>query len=205
MKQNSLFEQGRKALLNPFTFGFLAMLLLITYSSRVASVGSTSAASVQPPPRPWTAVASTGVVDELYLNDYAFGTLRPTDFGFRANSSGLRLIARYNVTNTFDNNANPNAPNWHTLELGAVAPAASSVTAAIYQVERCSGLILAPPNAPPGSPLCQVMMTNIPAATCRTCNFAGPVDFTQYLYFVQVFISRPNANLQPRAFTLRVY
>lgn len=210
MKQNSFFEQARKALLNPVSVSLFVILLLAAYNSRVADVGVANAAqeshaSALQIIRPWTAVASTGAVDELSLNDYAFGTSRPSDFGFRVNSPGLRLTARYNVTNTFDNNANPNVPNWHTLELGAVAPLASSVSASLFQIERCTGKIIPPPGTPPNTPLCRVTINNIPAETCRVCQFAGPVDFTNFLYFVEVEITRPNANLQPRAFTLRVF
>lgn len=211
MKRNSLFEQARKALLNPTSIGLLAILLLAASSNRVANVGVANAAQEQSHAsamqiiRPWTAVASTGAVDEASLNSYAFGTMLPTDFGFRPNVAALMVIARYNVTNTFDNNANPNIPNWHTLELGGVAPLGSTVTAALFQVERCSGRIIPPPGGPANAPLCTAVMANIPAPSCRSCQFAGPVDFATFLYFVEVRITRPSPNLQPRAFTLRIF
>lgn len=211
MKRNSFFEQARKALLNPISIGLFVILLLAAYSNRVTDVGVANAAqeeshaSAMQIMRPWTAVASTGAVDEASLNGYAFGTTLPSDFGFRAGTPLLSLMARYNVTNTFDNNANPNIPNWHILELGAVAPLGSTVRASLFQVERCSGRIVPPPGTPANTPLCRVTMTNIPAPTCMTCQFAGPVDFTNFLYFVEVSIVRPNPNVQPRAFTLRVF
>lgn len=211
MKRTALFEQARKALLNPLSFGFLLILVLAMSSNNVPNVHVANAAqeeshaSAMQIPRPWTAVASTGTVDEASLNAYAFGTVLPTDFGFRPATPSTSVLARYNVTNTFDNNGNPNIPGWHILELGAVAPTLSNVTASLFQVERCSGRIIPPPGGPANAPLCSVTINNTPVATCRTCQFAGPVDFTTFLYFVEVKVSRPIVNLQPRAFTLRIF
>jgi hypothetical protein len=211
MKRNSLSEQARKVLLNPVSLGLLLMLLFAVYNNRATNVRvaiaaqEESHASALQVLRPWTAVASTGTVDETSLNGFAFGSSQPSDFGFRPATPMLQLLARYNVTNTFDNNANPNIPNWHILELGAIAPLGSTVSASLFQIERCTGKVFPPPGAAPGAPLCTATIFNTPAASCRTCNFAGPVDFANFLYFVEVKLSRPNVNSQPRAFTLRVF
>jgi hypothetical protein len=219
MKRNHLFERARNAFLNPFILGLLVATLLIVSGNSLYRAGASNAsanAAAETPPaepvqimRPWTAVASTGVVDESSINDFGFGVNFPTpssDFGFRNGSQALGVLARYNVTNTFDNNANPNVPNWTTLELGGIAPGASNVTASLFRIERCSGRILPPPNQPANAPLCSVTITNQAAPTCRNCNFvAALVDFTQFLYVVEVKVSRPNAQIRPFAHTLRIF
>jgi hypothetical protein len=218
MKRNHPSERARKALLNPFVLGLLVAMLLVLSGNRLYQAGASNASSnavAETPPaepvqimRPWTAVAASGAVDEASLNSFRFGSniATPADFGFNAGVPALALVARYNVTNTFDNNANPNVPNWTTLELGAVAPLASAVTAQLFRIERCTGRIVPPPNQPANTPLCSVTITNQPVAGCRTCNFvAALVDFTQFLYVVEVKVSRPNAQLQPFAHTLRIF
>lgn len=150
--------------------------------------------------RPWTALASTGAVDEISIPHFIFGIgigATPSAFGFNPASASLRLQARYNVTNTYDNNANPNVPGWTTLELGAEAPGTSTVTAFLYRIERCSAKF---------TTLCSVTVTNQAAPGCKVCSFpAGSVDFTQFLYLVDVRITRPNAQTRPYAHTLRIY
>jgi hypothetical protein len=160
-----------------------------------------TAPAVQPQlPRPWTALASTGAVDETSIPHFISGIGSggtPTAFGFSPASGSLRLQARYNVTNTYDNNANPNLPGWTTLELGAEAPGTSTVMAFLYRIERCSATV---------TTLCSVTVTNQAAPGCRTCTFApGSVDFTQFLYLVDVRVIRPNAQTRPYAHTLRIY
>jgi len=107
------------------------------------------------------------------------------------------LEFRYNVTNTYDNNANPNAPGWTTLELGAQAPAASSVAAYLYRVNPCTGA---------QTLLCATKVTGVASGTCNKCSFAaGSVDFTNSLYYVRAVISRTTPNELPLLHTLRVY
>lgn len=218
MQRNQLFERARKALLHPFVLGLLVAMLLGISGSRLSQAGATNAsadggtesapAAPQIPARPWTAVASTGAIDEASLPHFVFGAAAatPSALGFNPNSAFLLLEARYNVTNTFDNNANPNVPGWTRLELIAEAPGASTVTAALYRIERCTGKILSPTPNQPLAPLCSVQITNQAASTCATCTFVPAlVDFTQYLYFVDVKFSRPNAQLRPYAYGLRVF
>jgi hypothetical protein len=143
----------------------------------------------------WTAVASTGASDESNGANWAFG---PTTFGYRAGSMSVVAIAeRFNVTNT---GHGMEQPNWNTLELGNFdnyAAAGTYVQATLYKVDPCTGV----QNA-----LCSVTSSNAAAAKCNTCQFAaGSIDFTQYLYYVLVVVSRANANDQPTARTIRIY
>ena len=142
---------------------------------------------------PWTAVASTGVADESSLT--LFGT-SGASFGFRG-ANGNLVGARYNVTNTFDNNPIPTLPGWTTLELGSTAQNATSVTATLFQVDPCTGL---------QTELCRARNHGeLPIPTCEKCTFAVPIDFAQFLYYVEVKVARANVNLQPAAHTLRIY
>jgi hypothetical protein len=141
-------------------------------------------------------------VDESAQGIFAFGT---TDVGYSSTTASTASIyVRYNVTNTFDNNPNPNQPGWKTLELGSLAPPGSEVRATFYRVKPCDGSrtrICTATNAGGGGPICE------------TCDFPanfGPVDFSEYLYYVEVQMLRsltpvggPSAS--PKAYTLRVY
>src|SRR5437667_3043674 len=87
----------------------------------------------------WTAVASSGAVDENSLGNYAFDL---ASFGYNSISGAQDpIVAYYNVVNTYraDPGANPNQPPWHNLEVGAVAPGNSSVVATIFRVDNCTG------------------------------------------------------------------
>jgi hypothetical protein len=142
---------------------------------------------------PWTAVASTGVADESSIP--LFGTTGAS-FGFRG-AAGNLVGARYNVTNTFDNNPIPTLPGWTTLELGSTAQNATSVTATLYQVDPCTGQ---------QTELCRARNHGeLPIPTCEKCTFAVPIDFANFLYYVEVKVARANMNLQPAAHTLRIY
>lgn len=146
--------------------------------------------------RPWTAVGSTGAVDESSLPYFAFTN---ASAGYKLSPWVNQLEFRYNVTNTFDNNANPNRPGWTTLELGAQAPGTSTVEATLYRVNRCTGQQTA---------LCPVRVAQAYTGTCKTCTVPtalGPVDFGTYLYYVRVALDRNSPGEQPWVHTLRVY
>jgi hypothetical protein len=199
MKRKQLFERATKTLRNPFFIGLLVALLLVAAAAPPAQVQVA---------RPWTAVASTGAIDESSLADFMAGSpnpATPSALGFKNNSQAFTLEARYNVTNTFDNNANPNIPGWTTLELVGEAPQGSTITASLFRIERCTGRILPPTPNQPNAPLCSVVISNQAASVCRTCNFAAAlVDFSQFFYFVDVKFTRPNVQARPQAFAMRV-
>lgn len=142
--------------------------------------------------KPWTAVGSSGVVDEESLKNFAFGT---SDIAFVAGATGTVVVARYNVTNTFDNNANPNKPGWTTLEMGSHAPLNTIIEAKLYQVARCDQqqtLLCTARNRSNDTP-------------CAKCTINGTIDFTNNLYYVEVTLNRNSTqNPSPRMFTLRL-
>jgi hypothetical protein len=154
-----------------------------------------------PAPRPpWTAVASTGVVDESSATIYAFGT---TDVGYKTGSTTTAsIVIRYNVVNTFDTSGTPFMPGWTTLELGSQAAVGSTVQAVLYRVNPCNGQQVA---------ICRAINNGTGGPKCDICTFPNsPIDFANFLYYVEVTLSRgptptgaalPN----PKAFTLRIY
>lgn len=181
-----------------------ALLLLVPAGGRGSAppaaenpadpAGAPPAAAVQFPPRPWTALGSTGAVDESSIN--IFNTVS-TEMSFRPGAAGNILIARYNVTNTFDNNANPNIPGWTRLEMGSNAPLNVIISAKLFKVSAC---------APAQTLVCEARnrSNDFP---CARCTFAaGSIDFTNNLYYVEVTIDRTGAPAAlPRMFTLRIF
>jgi hypothetical protein len=141
----------------------------------------------------WTAVASTGVVDESAAGIYAFGA---TNLGYNAAGSVAPIVARYNVTNTFGGGSS-DTPPWMFLELGYFDNAAASqVSATLFRVNPCTGAQVA---------LCTVTSFDSAASTCNTCAFAGgSINFAAALYYVEVRISRTAVAVSPQALTLRI-
>ncbi len=137
---------------------------------------------------PWTAVGSTGVVDESAFGIYAFGS---TDLGYNpASASTAPIVARYNVATDFGD------PVWDNLELGYFDNApGSAVSAVLYRVDRCTGNRVA---------VCTINSIDSAVATCRTCSF-GSIDPDNFLYYVEVTITRNAANLTPSVRSLRIF
>jgi len=146
--------------------------------------------------RDWTAVASTGAIDNTSLGFFAFNG--PALTYLSGSSSVAPVIARYNVTNTYDNNANPDQPGWTTLELGYDNPGpAGSVSATLFQVEPCTGAQIT---------LCVVNSLGGAVNSCTPpCKFTAPIDFSLHLYYIQVRLTRTSPNLFPAAKTLRLF
>jgi hypothetical protein len=146
--------------------------------------------------RDWTSVASTGAIDGSSLGFFTFAG--PTLTYLAGSTSVAPVIARYNVTNTFDNNPNPDMPGWTTFELGysAAGLPAGAVSATLFQVDPCTGNQV---------PLCTV--NSLPNVTnvCGTCPIPAPIDFAHHLYYIQVTLTRPVPNLFPTAKTLRIF
>ena len=165
-----------------------------------------------PPPVPWTAVASTGAVDESSSARYAFDG---ACVGYRFGSSSVDPITvRYNVVNAFDNRSPSVIPGWTNMELGFTAPnipdpapptIESEVVAILYKVDRCTGQ---------REVICRVTGRDVqppPPLPCRTCD-NGPfpataIDFTSHLYYVELTVDRTTADerVRPRACTLRIF
>lgn len=201
MRQNQSAPQRRnRTRLGLLFVTALALLLLASAATRgpAASTSETTPAATasepaaQVPPRPWTALGSTGVVDEGSLNLYATVS---TEIGFKAGVHGNILVARYNVTNTFDNNANPNRPGWRTLEMGSNAPQNVIIEAKLFEVRACQ----------PAQVLLCTARNRSNDFPCARCIASGPIDFTNNLYYVEVTIDRTGApTAMPRMFTLRM-
>lgn len=142
----------------------------------------------------WTAVGSTGVIDEGSLGIFQFG---PTDLTYGPGSSLNSITARYNVTNTFGG-ANSDTPPWQNLEMGYLDTNAQvGVQATLFQVDRCTGTQTA---------LCTVMSVDNSISVCRRCQLTAPVDFGINLYYVQVVLTRSTTLVPPpQLFTLRIF
>lgn len=206
MRQNLMVERTGRSLLSPVSITLLMVILLAGFGGGAYVASSTKAAVAMPaapatttmqaaPMPPWTAIGSTGVVDEAAENIYAFGTTNLTYLGANA---GAPVVARYNVTNTFDNGPNPNVPGWTTLEAGSTAPGGSTVTARLFRVNPCTGtqsLICPAINAGGGGP------------GCKVCTFPpNTIDFSQTLYYVEVTLTRSSSTVAPPSlWTLRIY
>ena len=200
MKDMHLPIHARKSSLRAIALGAIVALLMGGFGARGYAIGlrenasgksNTSAPQVLP--GPWTAVGSTGVVDETSLAFY--GTNGP-NLGFRG-GNGAQIVARYNVTNTYDNNPIPTAPGWSKLELGSTTPGNSVVIARLWQVDPCTGQQVQ---------LCQAINnTDNAIPHCVTCTFGVPIDFALFVYYVEVDIQRANGMVGPSVFALRIF
>jgi hypothetical protein len=179
----------------------LAVLLLTSGGARSnATAGVRDNAALAPatvaaaPFAPWTAIGSTGAVDEAALGIYA---VNGAELGFKSASAGTVIVARYNVTNTFDNNSDPAVPGWTTLEMGSNAPLNCINSATLYRVKYCD-------RTP--EPLCTARNRSSDHP-CATCQFLSTdVDFSGYLYYVEVSLDRTGApGASPTVYTLRLY
>ena len=180
---------------NAFRFGLLcaAVLAMLLTALLLGRGPASPPPAAQTLPRPWTAVGSTGVVDEASLNTFAFGT---TEIGFKPGATSTKIVARYNVTNTFDNNANPNKPGWTTMEMGSNAPINTIVRAQLFEVKACDQsrvLLCTDDNRSSDHP-------------CAKCTINGTIDFTSHLYYVEVTLDRiSTSNSPPSMYTLRIF
>jgi|SRR6185369_3399737 len=158
----------------------LAALLLACALPAAAAMGT------------WTAVASTGVVDESAVGIYSFGS---TNLAYLGGSAAVTpIVARYNVTKTWSAS---DTPPWTTLELGYFDNGPTgAVRADLFQVDRCTGK---------QTLLCSFTSVDFTTSTCGSCTFATPINFAVSLYYVQVTLSRTSPNALPQAFTLRIF
>lgn len=140
----------------------------------------------------WTAVASSGDIDEAALGIFSVNGASLQHQG----ASLTNIFARYNVTNTFGGGLT-DLPPWSTLELGTFDNTAQGgVRATLFQVDPCTGNLVA---------LCTVGSEDATAPTCQKCSFTPQIDFNKFLYYVEVIIFRSNGAVFPSARTLRIY
>lgn len=144
----------------------------------------------------WTAVANTGVVDEQNYTPAVNFSFTGSGLGFLGGSISPAVVARYNVTNL---NGSQN-PVWSNLELGAIdtsAVAGNQVTASLIRVNPCTGA---------RAILCTTTSTTNSTGVCTRCTFSPAlIDFTQFLYEVEVTVSRTASTITEQALTLRIF
>jgi hypothetical protein len=141
----------------------------------------------------WTAVGSTGSIDEASLGIYAVGT---TNLLHQTGAVGT-VVSRFNVTNTYGGGIT-DTPPWTTLELTYfdIDPA-STVSATLFRVNRCSNV---------SSVVCGVTSVDSTNVTCVTCTFpAGTINFGANNYVVEVRVSRTATNTSAQLFGLRIF
>lgn len=181
--------------------GLITFLLLLwgsgwTTASASRGVPASPTASAFQSASPWTAVASTGAVDESASAFYAF-----TDacVEYRRMAASLDPIqVRYNVVNTFDNGASPTVPGWTNMELGFAARGGSVVEARLFKVDLCTGQ---------QSEICRITGKSAPNPTCQRCPNGFPaaaINFAENLYYVLLTVDRAATTERPRACTLRL-
>ncbi|HRC85980.1 MAG TPA: hypothetical protein PK413_10260 [Thermoanaerobaculia bacterium] len=155
----------------------------------VLALVSTGAAFAQH----WTAVGSTGVVDESNLATYAANGV---EIGYLAASTSTSpIVIRYNVTNTFDNGASPNKPGWTNFEAGGFDPGPlGQFSASVIQVDPCTGV---------QTVLCTATSTD--TNSCPRCQITAGFDFSVKLYYIQVTLSRSSTTVNPTIRTLRLF
>lgn len=143
----------------------------------------------------WTAVASTGTVDETNYTPVNFAFSGPA-LGFLGASTAPSIVAHYNVTNL----AGASNPAWTALELGAIdasAVAGNQVSATLIRVNPCTGAQVA---------ICTTTSVTNTTGICTRCLFAANTfDFTQFLYYVEVKVSRTASTITEQAVTLRIF
>lgn len=142
----------------------------------------------------WTAVGSTGVVDESATGLYAFGS---TNLTFLGAATGT-IVARYNVTNTWGGSS-LDAPPWSVFQMGYIdTNAAVSVRADLFKVDPCTGA---------QSLLCTINSVDASAPTCLACTFApGTINFAANPYYVQVTLTRAASTAPaPSLLSLRIF
>jgi hypothetical protein len=145
----------------------------------------------------WTAVGSTGTVEPTQVG--LFGTFGGTRLGFNpALAAAATITARFNVTNTWGGGMR-DTPPWTMLEVGALNTntGVDLVAATLYRVDPCTGNRTA---------ICTAI-NNVAGGNgaCVTCTFASTTfNFANFLYYVEVSITRMAANGNPQLSTLRI-
>ena len=136
----------------------------------------------------WTAVGSTGALDEGSLGVYA---VNDAALFFAAPSTG-NIISYFNVVN----NSGTDTPPWTTLDLTSKDGSANgNVTAVLYRVAKCSGSIIA---------VCSALSSETSTTpVCTSCS-TGQLDFANNAYFIKVFVDRTATTASPTLYGLRL-
>jgi hypothetical protein len=144
----------------------------------------------------WSAAGSTGVVDHgtaslgLYTFAESYFSVRP--------DSVATVEARYPVTNTVGS-ATDISPAWNTLQIAVTDQWAvgSSVTATLYEVDKCTGT---------QTQLCSVTSTDTDQDVhCNSCTFVGGLDFANNAYYIHATVTKTTTGVDPRLWELAIY
>jgi len=139
----------------------------------------------------WTAVGSTGSIDEASLGLYATNT---TNLLHQAGALGT-VVSRFNVTNTFGGGFT-DTPPWTTLEMTYFDIDAATVSATLFRVNRCSNV---------SNVVCSVTSVDALNPTCVSCTFPAALNFGAFNYVVEVKVTRTATNQAPQLFGLRIF
>jgi hypothetical protein len=141
----------------------------------------------------WTAVGSTGSIDEASLGIYAVGT---NNLLHKAGTVGT-VVSRFNVTNTYGGGIT-DTPPWTTLELTYfdIDPS-STVSATLFRVNSCSNVF---------NVVCGVNSVDATSVTCMTCTFPpGTINFGAGNYVIEARVVRSGTNTAPQLLGLRIF
>ena len=126
----------------------------------------------------WTSIGGTGRVAPAgaFKITYRGPTLK-----FNTISTG-DIVARYPVTNTYGSGTSKTPP-WTTLWASYKDnSAAGSVTARLYEVEKCTGV---------ETLICTITSSNSASNQCSRCSFSSSTfDFANNTYWVEVTLNR---------------
>ena len=177
-----------------------SLFALYRNATVIAGILTALAASVPAKAQVFTAVASACVMDESSLSRYetSGGRIR-----LKGSSTG-EIVTRCNVTNPIDAGFNP---FFNTLELVFRDPdaraSASHVSAILWRVSNSTGGI----TQIGGTLDSNVVGSAVATQNAQTRSIAIPAafNFYDYAYYVEVRISRTNANLAPDFSLVRLY
>lgn len=137
----------------------------------------------------WTAVGSSGAVDESALSIYEVGT---STIGYLSSSSSTSSIyVRYNVTD-----GGSSTPSWTTFEiLGNNAGVSNGITATLYAISRTSG----------GATLIRSIATTGNNFTTTYSTSLPSLNFNNNYYVVEAIITRISSSAHPTLEGVRLY
>ena len=144
----------------------------------------------------WSAAGSTGIPDSGSATSGLWEFSGPT-VQIPSNMISTQKI-RYPITNTVGS-SNDISPAWTTLEMAYAdnSSTAGSVVARLFNVEKCSNTV---------TEMCSITSTDGDGSlTCSTCTFSGGFDFANYVYWVEVVITKTDLPADPKLHEVAVY
>jgi hypothetical protein len=129
------------------------------------------------------AAGSTGILDPASV---ALAATNGPALQFAAGQTGT-ITARYPVVNTYGS-ATSKTPAWSVLGAGYNA-GGGTVSIRLIRHTECSTSTLE---------LCSISATSGTSNQCRTCLFADGVNFSAYIYYVEVTLTRTSTSQDPK-------